>query len=47
MALVFTVAGVVGALVTLLALASRQYRQLSAAYANAPDPDTPAPEPAA
>ena len=35
-ALVFTVAGVVGVLVTILALNSRYYRELSAAYARAP-----------
>lgn len=38
-ALVFTVAGVIGVLVTILALNSRQYRDLSAAYAKAPDPE--------
>jgi DHA3 family multidrug efflux protein-like MFS transporter len=37
-ALVFTVAGIVGLVVTLLALNSRYYRQLSAAYAR-PDPE--------
>jgi DHA3 family multidrug efflux protein-like MFS transporter len=38
-ALVFTIAGVIGVLVTILALNSRQYRDLSAAYAKAPDPE--------
>jgi DHA3 family multidrug efflux protein-like MFS transporter len=33
-ALVFTIAGILGVLVTILALNSRQYRDLSAAYAN-------------
>lgn len=37
MALVFTLAGVVGAIVTILALNSRYYRELSAAYARSPD----------
>jgi MFS transporter, DHA3 family, multidrug efflux protein len=37
MALVFTVTGVLGVILTLLALGSRSYRQLSAAYAGAPD----------
>jgi MFS transporter, DHA3 family, multidrug efflux protein len=37
MALVFTVAGVLGVILTLLALASRSYRQLLTAYAGAPD----------
>ncbi len=47
MALVFTVAGLVGLLVTILAFNSRQYRDLSAAYAKAPDPEEePAPAPA-
>jgi DHA3 family multidrug efflux protein-like MFS transporter len=36
-ALVFTLAGIVGVLVTILALNSRYYRELSAAYAKAPD----------
>ena len=36
MALVFIVAGVIGLAVTLIALRSRQYRQLSAEYATAP-----------
>ena len=36
-ALVFTVAGLVGVLVTILALNSRPYRQLSAFYAGQPD----------
>lgn len=38
-ALVFTIAGLVGVIVTILALNSPQYRQLSAAYAKAPDDD--------
>ncbi len=42
-ALVFTLAGLVGLGVTILALNSRYYRQLSEAYAKAPDPE---PEPA-
>lgn len=37
MALVFTVTGVLGVILTLIALGSRSYRQLSAAYADAPD----------
>ena len=37
-ALVFTIAGLIGVLVTIIAFNSRQYRQLSAAYRN--DPDT-------
>eukprot|EP00873_Tetraselmis_striata_P031396 jgi/Tetstr1/451660/TSEL_038696.t1 len=36
-ALVFTVAGLIGVLVTILALNSRPYKQLSAYYAGAPD----------
>lgn len=36
-ALVFTVAGLVGVLVTIMALNSKPYRQLSAFYAGAPD----------
>jgi DHA3 family multidrug efflux protein-like MFS transporter len=39
MALVFIVTGVLGVLLTLLALASRSYRQLSAAYAGTADSD--------
>jgi len=39
MALVFTVAGFVGLIVTVLAFFSRQYRDLSAAYAKAPGPE--------
>lgn len=43
-ALVFTLAGIVGVIVTILALNSPQYRQLSAAYARADDgAATPAP----
>ena len=38
-ALVFTIAGLVGVVMTILALNSRQYRDLSAAYAGAPDDD--------
>lgn len=38
-ALVFTLAGVVGVVVTILALRSKYYRQLSAAYAGGPDDD--------
>jgi DHA3 family multidrug efflux protein-like MFS transporter len=38
-ALVFTVAGLLGLMVTILAFNSRYYRQLSAAYAGAPDDD--------
>ncbi|RDE08406.1 MFS transporter [Pelagibacterium lacus] len=37
-ALVFTVAGLIGVLVTILALNSRPYRRLSAFYARTPDP---------
>jgi DHA3 family multidrug efflux protein-like MFS transporter len=36
-ALVFTVAGLVGLVVTIIAFNSKYYRQLSAAYAEAPD----------
>ena len=50
MALVFTVAGIIGLTVTIIAFNSRYYRQLSAAYAAAPeDPgaeNTAAPNPA-
>jgi DHA3 family multidrug efflux protein-like MFS transporter len=42
MALVFTVAGIVGLVVTLFALRSRAYRALSAAYARRPDHAAPA-----
>lgn len=38
-ALVFTVAGVLGVIVTILALRSRYYRELSAAYGASPDDD--------
>jgi DHA3 family multidrug efflux protein-like MFS transporter len=38
-ALVFTIAGVIGVIVTIVAMNSPQYRQLSRAYANAPDDD--------
>jgi DHA3 family multidrug efflux protein-like MFS transporter len=43
-ALVFTVAGLVGVVMTILALNSRYYRDLSAAYAGAPDDDEEAAE---
>jgi DHA3 family multidrug efflux protein-like MFS transporter len=36
-ALVFTVAGILGVVITILAFRSKYYRQLSAAYARAPD----------
>lgn len=39
MALVFTVAGIIGLIVTIIAFNSKYYRQLSAAYAKAPDPE--------
>lgn len=38
-ALVFTIAGIIGVIVTLIAMNSPQYRQLSEAYAHAPDDD--------
>lgn len=38
MAIVFTIAGLIGVLVTIWAFNSRYYRQLSAAYANSPLP---------
>jgi DHA3 family multidrug efflux protein-like MFS transporter len=41
MALIFIIAGLIGLSVTLLALRSRQYRELSARYAAAPAPPTP------
>lgn len=41
-ALVFTIAGMVGVLATVLAFKSRYYRQLSAAYATTPVASTPA-----
>jgi len=41
MALVFTIAGVIGVLAAVAALNSRQYRQLSAAYAGAPEEPVP------
>lgn len=47
MALVFTVAGAVGLLVTIIAFNSKYYRDLSAAYAKAPDDDEPGGQPAA
>jgi MFS transporter, DHA3 family, multidrug efflux protein len=40
MALVFTVTGMLGVMLTLLALRSRSYRRLSAAYADAPSKST-------
>ncbi len=39
MALVFSVTGVLGVVTTLIAFTSRQYRQLSATYAGAPEED--------
>lgn len=41
MALVFTVAGLVGVLATVMAFRSKYYRQLSAAYASAPEDPAP------
>jgi len=38
-ALVFTVAGILGLIVTIIAFNSKYYRQLSATYARAPDPE--------
>jgi DHA3 family multidrug efflux protein-like MFS transporter len=46
MALVFTLAGMIGLAVTLVALRSRSYRELSAAYAQAPETTEPISEPA-
>jgi len=43
-ALVFTIAGVAGVLMTVLAFNSTYYRRLSAAYARAPDPEPGAAE---
>jgi DHA3 family multidrug efflux protein-like MFS transporter len=43
MALVFTIAGVIGLIVTIIAFRSKYYRQLSSAYARAPDDDVPGP----
>lgn len=43
-ALVFTIAGLVGLIVTIIAFRSKYYRQLSAAYAKAPD-NPPADDP--
>jgi len=37
-ALVFTLAGILGVVITLLAFRSKYYRQLSATYAGGPDP---------
>jgi DHA3 family multidrug efflux protein-like MFS transporter len=42
MALLFMVAAVAGLAVTLLAMRSRAYRDLSAAYRNAPEEEEPA-----
>jgi DHA3 family multidrug efflux protein-like MFS transporter len=39
MALVFTIAGVIGLIVTIIAFNSKYYRQLSAAYANSKNDD--------
>lgn len=44
-ALVFTVAGMIGLLVTIIAFNSKYYRQLAAAYAKAPEADEAAPAP--
>lgn len=41
-ALVFTIAGAIGLLVTIIAFRSKYCRQLSEAYASAPDDDPPA-----
>jgi DHA3 family multidrug efflux protein-like MFS transporter len=41
MALVFTVAGIIGLIVTIIAFRSKYYRQLSDAYARAPDDEPP------
>jgi DHA3 family multidrug efflux protein-like MFS transporter len=43
-ALVFTLAGIVGVLVTILALNSKYYRQLSAAYAKGAEEEDEEPE---
>jgi DHA3 family multidrug efflux protein-like MFS transporter len=43
-ALVFTLAGLVGVVVTIIAFNSKYYRQLSAAYAAAPEDENDAPE---
>ena len=45
-ALVFTVAGFVGLVITIIAFNSKYYRQLSAAYAAAPDEPGEGPPPA-
>ena len=47
MALIFIVAGVIGLIVTLLALRSRFYRDLSARYAVAPPDDDASAQPQA
>jgi len=41
-ALVFTIAGAIGLIVTIIAFRSKYYRQLSEAYAKAPDDEPPA-----
>ncbi|MGN6487978.1 MAG: MFS transporter [Devosia sp.] len=45
-ALVFTIAGLIGLVVTAIAFRSKYYRQLSAAYARAPDDEPPGDAPA-
>lgn len=45
MALIFIVAGVIGLVVTLIALRSRYYRELSDTYRAAPRPDDPSAQP--
>ena len=45
MALLFTIAGIIGLLVTLLALGSKYYRRLSKAYMEHPEPVSPAAAP--
>jgi DHA3 family multidrug efflux protein-like MFS transporter len=37
---VFSIAGFIGVIATIVAFNSKYYRQLSAAYAAAPDPET-------
>ena len=44
LSLIFIVAAIIGLLVTLLALRSRQYRLLSKRYLDAPEPAVPAPD---
>ena len=41
MALVFSIAGVLGVIATIVAFNSKYYRQLSAAYADAPEAERP------